>query len=107
MPVIGYFSCRSFDAETPFLEALEGLGFATGRNIAIEFRFAKGQDERLEDLAAELVRGGVAIWLPPMTWREFVTAGDLMSYSTDRNEVGREAGLYAGRILKGENPADF
>jgi ABC-type uncharacterized transport system substrate-binding protein len=30
-----------------------------------------------------------------------------MSYSTDRNEVGREAGLYAGRILKGENPADF
>ena len=30
-----------------------------------------------------------------------------MSYSTDRNEVGRSAGSYAGRILKGEKPANL
>ena len=40
-------------------------------------------------------------------WREFVTAGGLMSYSTDRNEVGQAAGSYAGCILKGEKPADL
>ena len=262
MPVIGYFSGRSRDAEAPlrvpFLKAMEELGFAAGRNFAIEYRFAEGHDERLPMLAAELVRrqmsmlvatdrpSAVAARAAPATipivftsgfdpvrlglvasfnrpggnatgasllttdlgpkrlgllrellpkqgtiafvvnansattpyqiqemqaaaqavgqpllvvsvgteeevdkafatmaernvagvlygatlffqviserlvalaahyripalyeWREFVTAGGLMSYSTDRNEVGRQAGIYAARILKGEKPADL
>jgi putative tryptophan/tyrosine transport system substrate-binding protein len=260
MPVIGYLSGRSADAEAPiripFLKALEESGYAAGRNVAMEYRFSQGHDERLPELAAELVRrpvtmlvatdrpsalaakaatatipivfasgsdpvqsglvvsfnrpGGNATGVSLLTtelgpkrlglvrellpkpgtiacmvnansastpsqiqemqgaaqavqqpllvlsvgteehidkafatmaernviaivygatlffqvinarlvalaahyripalyeWREFVTAGGLMSYSTDRNEVGREAGSYAGRILKGEQPA--
>jgi putative ABC transport system substrate-binding protein len=262
MPVIGYFSGRSPDAEAPlrlpFLRALADSGFTVGRNVAIEYRFSEGQDERLPALAAELVRRQVtmlvatdrpsavaaktatatipivftsgfdpvqiglvasfnrpagnatgvsllttelgpkrlgllrellpkpgtiafvvsansastpfqiqemqaaaqAVGQPLLVvsvgteyevdqafttmaernvaailygatlffqviserlialaaryripalyeWREFVTAGGLMSYSTDRNEVGQAAGSYAARILKGERPSDL
>jgi putative ABC transport system substrate-binding protein len=262
MAVIGYFSGRSADAEAsirvPLLRALEESGFAVGRNVAIEYRFADGRPERLPVLAAELVHRGVVMLIAtdggaalaargatatipivftigfdpvqlglaanfnrpggnatgvslfttelgpkrlalvrellpkPGTiaflvnknststqfqvqemqaaaqgigqslvvvsvgtveevdrafatmaernvaavlyaanlffqviserlvalaaryrvpalyeWREFVTAGGLMSYGTDQKEVGREAGIYAGRILKGEKPADL
>src|SRR6516164_1172357 len=65
LPVIGYFSGRSPDAEAPirvpFLKALEASGFTDGRNVAIEYRFAEGQDERLPALAAELVRRPVTM----------------------------------------------
>jgi ABC-type uncharacterized transport system substrate-binding protein len=262
MPVIGYLSARSPDAEgplrTPFLAALEEVGFVVGRNVAIEYRFSEGLDERLPMLASDLVRrsvtllvatantsalaakaatatipiafgvgldpvqtglvaslnrpGGNATGVSAFTselgpkrlglmrelmpkpgliafvidpnnpstptqvemlqagarsvgqpllvipagteaqvdeafatmaqsdiagivfgasaffqvvsdkiialvakhaipavyeWREFVTAGGLMSYSTNRTESGRQLGNYAGRILKGANPADM
>ena len=51
LPGIGYLSSRSAGAETPlrtaFLDGLEQQGFVVGRNVAIEYRFAQGNNDRL------------------------------------------------------------
>ena len=40
-------------------------------------------------------------------YREFAAAGGLMSYGTDTSGLSRQVGVYTGRILKGDKPADL
>src|SRR5712691_1950569 len=57
MPRIGYLTLRALAAEDEaFKHGLRDLGWIEGQNIAIEYRSAAGQVERLPALAAELVR---------------------------------------------------
>jgi ABC-type uncharacterized transport system substrate-binding protein len=60
MPVIGFLSGRSQEESArdaaAFREGLNEMGYVEGRNLAIEYRWAEGQNERLSDLAADLVR---------------------------------------------------
>ena len=44
-----------------FRQGLRDIGFVEGENVAIDYRFAQGQFERLPELAAELVRRQVAV----------------------------------------------
>ena len=61
-------------------------------------------NSRRDKLAALAARHAV----PAMyAFREFAAAGGLMSYGIDLADVYRQIGVYAGRVLKGVNPADL
>jgi putative ABC transport system substrate-binding protein len=65
MPVMGYLNSRSRDTDTPFLTAfhrgLNETGYVEGQNLAIEYRWAEGQYDRLPVLATDLVRRQVLV----------------------------------------------
>jgi putative ABC transport system substrate-binding protein len=65
MPVIGFLQSASLDAMTDLLrgfhQGLKDTGYVEGENVAIEYRFADNQLDRLPALAADLVRRRVAM----------------------------------------------
>src|SRR4051794_3452026 len=65
MPVIGFLSSRT-PVDAPYVlrafrQGLREVGYVEGQNLAIEFRWAEDQNDRLPALAADLVRLDVAV----------------------------------------------
>jgi putative tryptophan/tyrosine transport system substrate-binding protein len=63
--------------------------------------FFSSRSERLASLALRYALPAV------YQWREFAVAGGLMSYGADTSDAYRLAGIYTGRVLKGDKPADL
>ena len=65
VPVVGYLNTGSRAAssslEVAFRGGLGSMGFVEGRNVAIDYRYTEYQNDRLPELAAELVRRRVAV----------------------------------------------
>jgi ABC-type uncharacterized transport system substrate-binding protein len=93
-PVIGVLSGSSPTGRahlvTAFRQGVREGGYTEGQNVAIEYRWAQDQYDRLPDLAADLVRSQVTVIGKQI---------EVLYASTGRD--------YAGRILKGEKPADL
>jgi hypothetical protein len=66
MPVIGFLSAQSADDDyknftVPFLQGLKEAGYVEGQNVAVEYRWAENQIDRLPAVAADLLRGRIAV----------------------------------------------
>jgi ABC transporter substrate binding protein len=110
IPIVGYLYVGAPKASATHVEAFrKGLGetgYVDGRNVAIEFRFAQSEFDRLPELAADLVRRRVAVIATPSSAAatlaaKAVTATIPIVFSTGADPI--QTGLVASLNQPGGN----
>jgi putative ABC transport system substrate-binding protein len=87
---------RDFDSVFANLIHLRAGGLVIGGDALF--------NSRIEQIAALTVQHAVpAVY----QWREFAAAGGLLSYGSEVTDAYRVAGVYTGRVLRGDKPADL
>ena len=66
VPVVGFLAGTSASTVDAFRQGLRDLGYIEGKNIVIEYRYAEGRGDRLNDFVAEFVRSKVDIIVTTM-----------------------------------------
>ncbi len=87
---------RDFDAVFAKLQELQTGALIIGQDVLF--------NNQSEQLGALTVRHAIPAIYP---LREFAVGGGLISYGASRSDAWRQAGIYIGRILKGEKPAEL
>jgi len=115
VPVVGFLRPGSAEPNASLLAAFrKGLaeaGYTEGRNVAIEFRWAHGENSRLEEMATDLVKRQVAVIVTPVATEAALAAKKatatipiVFSAGTDPVKAGMVASLrHPGGNLTGIN----
>jgi putative tryptophan/tyrosine transport system substrate-binding protein len=116
-PLTEFFVSDVQAAASSIKKQIEVLEAPTGRDIDMVFAtlaqkpidaLLVGPSPFLNNRRVQVVTLAAYRRVPAIySWREAAEVGGLMSYGTSITDANRQVGVYTGRILKGEKPADL